>query len=399
MLVQQQLKTTNPPFSPALLADEQDSAAHFEALLDAHEPERLRRGEIVKGEVLVLGDNVVILDVGAKRDAIVSPQEMAEVDDAFLEALDPGDVVPVYVTQTPVNNQELLVSLEKGQREQDWQRAEICFQDQELMELEVVGHNKGGILVRFGRLEGFVPNSHVPLLKNIYDRHQATRKKAELVGSMLPVQIVELDRDSKRMIMSAAKAMEEQQKEQLQMLEVGQIVTGRVANLVKYGAFIHFGALTGLLHISEISWQHIDRPSNLLAVNDEIEVAVLDVDIERKRVSLSRKQLLPNPWEQFAQDNKLGDLIDGVVTSVTDFGAFVRFDTGVEGLIHVSEMSSFMPGQPQDLLQADEQVLTRIISIQPEQKRVSLSMRRVSATEEIEWLTRQRQQLLQPTEQ
>ncbi len=346
MLVQQ-VKTTNQPTSPTLPSDER-----FETLLNAHEPELLRRGEIVEGTILVLDDNLVILDVGAKRDAIVPPQELAEVDDHFLDELETGDVVPVYVTHTPVNNQELLVSLEKGQREQDWQRAEECFNDQSLMELEVVGHNKGGILVQFGRLEGFVPNSHIPMLKNTHDRREYTHKKAKLVGSVLPVQIIELDRNRQRIIMSAAKAYEEQQK------------------------------------------NHIDHPSAKLTVDDEIEVMVIDIDVERKRVSLSRKQLLPDPWEQFAAEYTVGDLIDGVVTSITDFGAFVRFDAGVEGLIHVSEMPLYVSGKPGDLLQLNERVLTRIVSIQPEQQRIGLSMRRVAAAEEIKWLAEQRHKSL-----
>ncbi|MCO5196095.1 MAG: S1 RNA-binding domain-containing protein [Anaerolineae bacterium] len=388
MLVQQ-VKTTNQPTSPTQPSDER-----FETLLNAHEPELLRRGEIVEGTILVLDDNLVILDVGAKRDAIVPPQELAEVDDHFLDELETGDVVPVYVTHTPVNNQELLVSLEKGQREQDWQRAEECFNDQSLMELEVVGHNKGGILVQFGRLEGFVPNSHIPMLKNTHDRREYTHKKAKLVGSLLPVQIIELDRNRQRIIMSAAKAYEEQQKKQLETLAIGQVITGQIVNLVKYGAFINFGVLTGLLHISEITWHHIDHPSAKLTVDDEIEVMVIDIDVERKRVSLSRKQLLPDPWEQFAAEYTVGDLIDGVVTSITDFGAFVRFDAGVEGLIHVSEMPLYVSGKPGDLLQLNERVLTRIVSIQPEQQRIGLSMRRVAAAEEIKWLAEQRHKSL-----
>jgi small subunit ribosomal protein S1 len=396
MFVQQQLETTNPPLSPTLLSDKQNSAEQFATLLNAHEPELLKRGEIVDGEVLVLSDNLVILDVGAKRDAIVPPQEMADVEEAFLNDLTTGDVVPVYVIHTPVNDDELLVSLEKGQLEQDWQRAERCFNDKEMMDLNIVGHNKGGILVQFGRLEGFVPNSHIPALKNIYDHREHTRKKAELVGSMLPIQIIELDRERKRMIMSAAKAHEERQIEQLKALEVDQVIMGRVINLVKYGAFINIGALTGLLRISEIGWQHLEQPSDALTVGEEIEVAVLEVDVKRKRVSLSRKALLPDPWEQFAQDYTVGDLIEGVVTSVVDFGAFVRCnaDSDIEGLIHISEMPPIPSGNPDDLLQAREQVLARIVSIQTEKKRVGLSMRRVSATEEISWLTERRREAI-----
>jgi small subunit ribosomal protein S1 len=359
----------------------------FEELLETHEPKPLRRGQIVEGEIIKLEDNLAIIDVGAKRDAIVPPEEMEEVNESFLEELSEGDNVYVYVTRTPVGDEELLVSLEKGLREKDWERAAKDQESQEVLELKVVGKNKGGLLVEFGRLQGFVPNSHVPALESIYDRQERMKQKSEMIDSTVMVKVLEINRQRKRLVLSAKAAREELQAERLAELEEGQVVTGRVVHLVNYGAFVELGGVTGLLHVSEIAWHHVDDPADVLDLGQEIDVVITNIDLERERISLSRKALLPNPWEQFAQRYERGDLIEGEVTALVDFGAFVLLPFEIEGLIHVSEMHIPDSGAPEDVLQPGDQVLVRITSIEPDEERVGLSMRRVSAEEEIAWLS------------
>lgn len=371
----------------------------FGTLLEQHEPQRLHQGEIVSGKVIKLEENLAILDVGAKRDAIVPPQEMEEVGEGFLEELDVGDTVPAYVTRTPLGDEELHVSLVKGQRAQDWNKAEDYQDEDSLLELEITGYNKGGLLVAFNRLEGFVPNSHVPALKHIRDNQQRNEKKSEMVGSTLPVKVLEIERKHKRLIMSATVVEELLQDEQFDELEEGDTVQGRVVNIVDYGAFIDLGAITGLLHVSELAWRHVEHPSEVLEAGDEIELLVVDVDPERRRVGLSRKQLMPDPWERFAEQYDEGDLIEGEVTALVDFGAFVRLPTGVEGLIHVSEMHLASSSTPDEMLQPGEPVIVRITNIDPEEQRVGLSMRRVSEGEEIEWLSARRQSDAQDQDQ
>jgi small subunit ribosomal protein S1 len=368
------------------------AANNFENMLDAYEPRTPRRGEIVKGEVLKLEGNLAIIDVGAKRDAIVPPQEMEEIGENFLDQLDEGDIVPVYIMTTPVGDEELVVSLEKGQREKDWQRAAEYLDSQETLELTVVNKNKGGLLVKFGRLQGFVPNSHVPTIAKIQDRDERMKQKTNMINSTLPLKVLEIDRRQRRLLLSARAARRELQAERLAALEVGQTVTGRVVNLVNYGAFVDIGGVTGLLHVSELAWHRIDDPAEVLEVGQQIEVVINDVDPERGRVSLSRKPLLPNVWTQFSRHYKKGDLVEGEVTAVVDFGAFILLPFDIEGLAHVSELPVPVSGSPADILQPGERLIVRIVNIEPEEKRVGLSMRQVSAAEELTWLAAQQEE-------
>jgi 4-hydroxy-3-methylbut-2-enyl diphosphate reductase len=215
--------------------------------------------------------------------------------------------------------------------------------------------------------------------------------KAKMVGDKLAVKIIEVDLKRKRLVMSGKAAEKEARLEQLNALEEGQIISGRVDNIVNYGAFIDLGQITGLLHISEIAWQQIDNPANVLDVGEEIDVRIEQIDYERERIGLSRKVLLPSPWEDFADNHKVGDLIEGQITGLVDFGAFVTLPSNIEGLVHVSEINLPVDASPAEVLQIGERVLVRIINIEPEDERIGLSLRRVSAAEEIEWLSEKRE--------
>lgn len=352
------------------------SLADFEALLKAYEPSLPTRGEIVEGTILKLKGNIALVDIGAKRDAIVPPQEMDAVDESYLDSLEEGHAVPVYVTDIAVGSQELTVLLVRGLEEQDWMRAEACLTEGELLTEDVCGYNKGGLLVTFGRLKAFVPNSHIPALRTVRNRQEATRVKSQMIDSPLPVKVLEIDRQRKRLVMSAKLAREEKREEQLEELQIGDIVKGRVMRLTDYGAFVDLGSVSGLLHISELSWEHVDVPADELGVGEEIEVIILDIDRDRQRISLSRKQLLPDPFDQFAERFGEGDAAMGQVTDLVDFGAFVRLPSGVEGLIHTSEMELGVDQTPADILERDQEVTVLIASIDPARQRIGLSLRR-----------------------
>lgn len=359
----------------------------FLELLDEYDFPRPQKGDILRGEILRIENDVVYVDVGSKRDALVPHSEVQELDDDLLEALSTGDEVPVYVTRTPLGDQQLIVSLERGLQELDWERAEVLEATGETIELQVIGHNKGGLVVEFGRVRGFVPNSHVPKIRNLRNKQEQLRQKAQMAGSTLPLKIIEVNSQRDRLVLSATAAQREQRQQQLQALQPGEVITGEVINLKSYGAFIDLGqGVVGLLHISKIAWEHIDHPSSMLSEGDTIEVLIDDVDIERERVSLNRKALLPGPWEQFTADHEVGDLLPGQVTAVVDFGAFVGFPEGVEGLLHKNEIHLPPHGDPADVLKSGDEVLVRVTNIEPKRQRLGLSMRRVSAAEELEWM-------------
>jgi len=340
----------------------------------------------VKGEVLELTEDTVLLDVGAKRDAIVPRRELDSLDDTMFEDISIGDRLPVYVTNTSGYDNELLVSIEKGLEQQDWERANSYLESEESLELEVIGYNKGGLLVAFDRLNGFVPNSMVPGLPRGLNRADKQKAKAQMIGTTLQTKVIEVNQARKRLILSGRAAEEANRKRRLQELEAGMKVVGTVSNVVKFGAFVDLDGVDGLIHISRLSWDSVDHPSEVLKPGDEVEVLIRDVDVERGRVSLDRRALLSGPWHEFSEQYQQGDIMEGTVESLQDYGAFVKLTDRITGLVHISE---FLPGSshnPEKVLDVGDTILVRIIEIDPEQERVSLSMRRVPQDDIAHWV-------------
>ena len=359
----------------------------FFDLIEEYDFPQPQRGDIIHGEILRIDRDVVFIDIGSKRDAMVPYQEVAQLDDEFLENLSTGDTVPVYVTRTPVGSEQLLVSLERGLQELDWERAAKLHEDDTTVELKIVNYNKGGFVVEFGRIQGFVPNSHIPTIQNVYNHDQRTSYKSKQVDNTIKLKIIELDPQRERFVLSAKSAQKDQRKELLNNLSVGDKFTGTVVNLKHYGAFIDIGdGLVGLLHISRMAWEHINKPDDLFSVGDEVEVLVDKIDVEKEKISLNRKALIPSPWQTFADKQTAGDLVEGEVTAVVDFGAFVRVDEGIEGLLHKNEMNIPNDADPSDALAEGDVILVRIVQIDVAQERLSLSTRRVTASEEISWM-------------
>jgi small subunit ribosomal protein S1 len=290
------------------------------------------------------------------------------------------------VTNTSSYDDELLVSIEKGLVQQDWERAESYLDSEEALELEVNGYNKGGLLLTFGRLDGFVPNSMIPGLPRGLSKNEKQIRKTKMIGSTLQAKIIEVDQQRKRLILSAKAAESIRRKERLQELESGERIMGIVSNVVDFGVFVDLDGVDGLIHRSRLSWKKVDKPSDMFQPGDEVEVLIKDVDIERERVSLDRRALLPGPWDDFIEQHQPGDSLEGEVVSVSDFGAFVKLTDQITGLLHVSE---FLPGvshDPKKAFDPGDDVLVRIIEIDKEQQRVSLSMRRLPEDDVANWV-------------
>jgi small subunit ribosomal protein S1 len=358
----------------------------FIELLEDYESVRPQRGQIVRGEVLEVTEESVLLDIGAKRDAIVPRRELSNLDGTVIEDITIGDELPVYITDISSYDDELLVSIEKGLEQRDWESAKEYLSSGETIELEVTGYNKGGLLVNFHRLSGFVPNSMIPGLSRTLPKHEKQTAKSKMIGRRLPLQAIEVDQTQKRLVFSGQAAEAELRKQRLQELQVGEKVTGTVANLVKFGAFVDLDGVDGLIHISKLDWDNVEHPSDVLQPGDEVEVLVKDVDLERERVSLDRRALIPGPWDDFAQEHNPGDVIEGVVDSVREYGAFVQLDDEITGLLHVSELLPGLSRETEKILNPGDEVLVRIIDIDPEQEQVKLSMRRVPEDELATWL-------------
>ena len=367
----------------------EDFETLFEEALDDYDYENPQRGQIISGEIIQIDDDSILVDIGAKRDAIVPRKDLDRLDDEMIAGLSAGDKLPVYVMRTAKIGGDLLVSIRRGLEQEDWERAQEMLDSGEATELEIIGQNKGGVVVRFGRLRGFVPNSHIPDLRRHGGRDELRDQKEDMIGETLVVKVIEVNQRRRRLVLSSRAARQERRLLRLKELDPGATMQGKVVNLVDFGAFIDLGGVDGLIHISELDWSRVDHPSEILDIGDEVEVEITNVDVERERVSLSRKNLMKNPWDSIQEKYSPGDLVEGEITNVRNFGAFVMLPEGVEGLIHVSEIGIIGPGSPQDVVHQGDQVLARIIDMEPERERISLSLSRVSKDEQMAWLEKQ----------
>ena len=331
---------------------------------------RPRRGEIFLATILSIDERDIIVDIGGKQDGIIQERDLVNVPADYREGLEVRQRVPVRVITFNSQQGSVIVSLKQGLEHQDWLRAEELMESGEAVKSEINGINRGGVVASFGPLQGFIPNSHLTRIPRGTSGEQQLKMKEALIGQTVNVLVIEVDARRRRLILSERLAAVHQRAELLAEIHEGAIRTGVISNIVDFGAFVDLGGVDGLLHISEISWDHVGHPSENLSIGDQIEVYVLDVDRDRERIALSRKRLLPDPWNTVTENLKAGDVTEGTVTHTTDFGAFVDIGSGVEGLAHVSEI----PNGEQGLatLGSDTPVKVRILHIDSHQRRVSL---------------------------
>jgi small subunit ribosomal protein S1 len=265
-------------------------------------------------------------------------------------------------------------------RKDQWKAAQEAMEQGKVIQLPVAGCNRGGVLVGWDGLRGFVPASHLLSLSPVGDEDERYAELRRLIGSQLHLKIIELDPERGRFVLSerASRLDESHRQELLEALCPGDVCQGRVTNLCSFGAFVDLGGLEGLIHVSELSWGRVDHPGDVLEANQRVEVYVLNVDRERGRVGLSIKRLQPDPWQSVEERYRVGQIVQGVITHVVNFGAFARIEDGLEGLIHVSELAEGNFIHPRNVVQEGETVTTRILNIDGERRRIGLSLRQVT---------------------
>jgi small subunit ribosomal protein S1 len=263
-----------------------------------------------------------------------------------------------------------------------WRDARGAMEQGEVLELPVVGCNRGGVLVAWNGLRGFVPASHLVNLPPSSDEGERYSELQRLIGTRMHLKIIELDPELGRFVLSerASRLDERRRQDLLDRLCPGDICRGRVTNLCSFGAFVDLGGLEGLVHVSELSWGRVDHPGRVLAPGQSVEVYVLNVDRERKRVGLSIKRLQPDPWQSAEERYRVGQIVEGVITHVVNFGAFARVEQGLEGLIHISELAEGNFIHPRNVVQEGDVVYARILNIDGERRRMGLSVRQVDQT-------------------
>lgn len=335
-----------------------------------------KRGEIRNATILQIEHREIIVDLGAKQDGIVPHADLERMDDEFKSTLEIGGEVPVYVITPRDTYGNLIVSINMGLQRYDWEKARQLQQKDDATDITVTGFNKGGVLVRWNRLEGFIPGSHLTSTDITLDRRDGM---AALVGEKLHVKVIEVDQDRRRLIFSEREAQREQRlKEKTRLLDElneADVVPGRVTGLRDFGAFVNIGGADGLIHVSELAWHRVDHPRDILGVGDEIDVYILSLDKKTRRIALSRKRLLSDPWDDAQQRYHEGQQVEGIVTNVVDFGAFVALDDGLEGLLHLSEMGDGSLKEPHSYVQKGDRLSLRISHLEPEKRRVGFTQR------------------------
>ena len=358
------------------LQNEESFAKMEAAMADVELP---GRGDIVKGTVVQVLDDEVMVDVGGKSEGIIPLRELSSQDvKSAKELVKVGEEIEVLVLKWD-DDGNILLSKKKVDSRLAMEKLEQTFENGEVIEGTVTGTVKGGLLADIG-VTAFLPASHVEL--------GFTKNLEDYVGKTFDFKIIEFNKNKKRgsqIVVSRKELLEaerERQKEEFwSKIAVGQVLEGTVKRLADYGAFIDLGGFEGLLHVSEIDYVRVDKPSNVLKEGDKIEVYVLALDPEKQRVSLSRKKLLKSPWEIVSEKYKEGDIVEGTVVRMASFGAFVEIEPGVDGLVHISQIVDQRIEKPGDVLQIGQKVKAKVLSIDMEQKRIGLSIKAAAGVE------------------
>lgn len=394
-----------------------EPAEDMEQLLESMEPLKpLRRGDVVEGVVMRVDGEGIIVHIGHKAEGIVPPREMRTLNEAEVEAINVGDEIVTFVVRPESADDAAILSVDRAVGETGWHDLEKSLEANETVEGEVIGFNRGGAIVEVQKIQGFVPMSQlVSVSRDVFRSMQTEAPKApeaseegaeasepaadvpeqpstppvdpakEEIGKQLQLKILEINRGRNRAIFSERQAVQEWRDEQkarlVQELQEGETRSGKVTGISSFGAFVDLGGADGLIHISEMSWGPVNSPEDVVQVGQEVDVFVLRVDTENRKIALSLRRLQPEPWETINDRYSVGDLVDATITKLTNFGDFARVEGNIEGLIHISELASRMIQHPKEVVGEGDEVKLKILRIEPERRRLGLSLK--AAEEEL----------------
>jgi small subunit ribosomal protein S1 len=348
-----------------------------------------KRGEIIKGKVVKISKGEVLVDVGGRTEGIVAGREIRLEDEKFDK--NEGDEVLVYVIKGENNFGQIELSIRRTGTARKWFELVRAREEDKAISVEVIEANTGGVIVSIGGgLRGFIPtsqldNARIYPIDGYGDKDNATKqlqnKLGELIGTEISVKVVEIDREKNRVILSEKMVTSDQdvelRKQTLESTKVGDVLSGEVTGIAPFGLFINAQGLEGLVHLSEISWDKVTNPADFYKIGDKIKVQVIGMQDNGKRVAYSVKRLQRDPWDEIVRDYKVGQVVKGIVTKVVDYGAFVRIDDKVNGLIHISEMSDKLVKNPRDHVKEGDEIDLKIISISKEERHLGLSIKRM----------------------
>ncbi|MEZ4734055.1 MAG: S1 RNA-binding domain-containing protein [Caldilineaceae bacterium] len=376
------LGSSTEPHPMALLLDEIESSLQ--------EPQF---GEIRNGIIVDKRPYELLVDIGFKSEGVVVGREIERISDE-IQTFQIGDEIPVYIMREDKDG-NLMLSVSRALAEKDWERAEELMESQSIFDGAVETYNRGGVIVRLGHVRGFVPASQMSSTASDFssgtesevELNEGDDRWSSLVGESLKLKVIDVDRKRNRLILSERLAMRDwrrQQKEQLlERLKEGDAYEGVISNIADFGAFVDLGGADGLIHLSELSWNRVNHPSEVVSVGDKVKVQILSVDLDRKRIGLSMRRLMPEPWEIINEYYEVGQIVRGRITKLVNFGAFARLDeNGVEGLIHISELSDQRVTHPREVVKEGEEYDLRIIRIDTDKRRMGLSLKQALPPDE-----------------
>ena len=355
---------------------------------------KYKKHQVYKGIVTRTAPTAVYVDLGDGTEGIVPGRELEQMARKMLESLVPGEEVDVFVVNPNDHKGEVILSINHALEELDWRKAEEFGKSKDVYDALIGGYNKGGLIVRFGRLRGFVPQSQLAEERiRTMEGETPEERYGPMVNQEIGVKVMEVDRSRNRLILSERAAMREvrqRRKESLiEELSVGEIRRGTVVSLENFGAFVDVGGAEGLIHLTELAWGHVTHPRQAVEVGEEIDVEIISIDPKAKRIGLSRRKLVGDPWDEIATSMRRGQLVRAQITKLTKFGAFAKLvdNQAVEGLIHISELSDERVTHPKEVVKRGDTVALRIVKIDVKNRRLGLSLKSVNSTEylDLDW--------------
>ena len=339
-------------------------------------PRTYQRGDAVEGEIVRIDDDGIVISVGLKMEGMVPLNEMRSISQDELEKLNPGDSLLVSLVGGRGPGDMALLSVDQAREHLWWRELQDSLDGGATVTARVTGHNRGGMEVEYKGIRGFVPFSHLAPVDDGGDGTELDQR----VGQECSFNVLELDQSQDRLVLTERaiwrQRQEEQRKQMVFQLEPGTTLKGRVASVRGFGAFVDIGGVQGLVHISELSWGNVKAPEDVVSVGDEINVYILAVDPESQRINLSLKRTFPEPWETVPERYQIGEVVEGTVTNLAQFGAFVKIEEGVEGLVHISELSARRVNHAKECVYPGQSVRVMVVAIDSEHRRMSLSYRK-----------------------
>ena len=366
--------------------DQSNNHQTMESLLESESlsVELPQTGEIRTGTIASIGSNLILVCIGAMSEGVVSGRELEQLTEEERAELQVGQEVNVFVVHPEDQNGNVVLSFKRAQEQMSWESVEKMIADETVIDTKVIGFNKGGLIAAVGNLRGFIPSSQISAARRAQAAGDTPEKRwQKMVGEPISVRIIEVDRERRRLILSERAASTESRSSMkdrvISELEEGQVYTGRVTSLADFGAFVNVNGADGLVHLSELSWDRIEHPKELLEVGQEVQVKVINIDRDKKRIGLSLRALQDDPWKNRVEKFSVGQLVEGVITRLAKFGAFARLEGDIEGLIHISELSENRVEHPKEVLKEGEVKTLRVIRIDTDQHRIGLSLRKVDS--------------------